>query len=141
MATVKQIRDDAAAMMAGLSALTARSITPRAMWIPARDRGDALPDVLVVPAERDVRLEGRGTRGDVVAVQVGICEALGQDAEAAATAGMVIADAIIDAFLGQRIGGSSNAICVSAKQLILAVPENWRQLQQLTTVLELSIKA
>lgn len=136
MTTIKQVRDGATAAIAALSALTSRSIVPRAMWVPIRLQGDALPDVIVVAINRDVELVGRGVRGDVVTLQVGIFENLADDAEAAGAAGHVIADAVIDGLLATQLAGVS-AVCVSAGHMVLSAPEQWRRLHQFVGVVEL----
>lgn len=141
MATIKQIRDDATAAIAALAAVTSRSITPRAMWVPMREADDALPDVIVAPVSREVELVGRGTRGDTFTIQVGIFEALASDADAAATAGHVLADAIIEGLLSQRMTGASGAICFRARQVVINAPEQWRRLHQFVGVVELSFRS
>lgn len=137
MATIKQIRDDATAAIAALSAMTSRSITPVALWVPARKADGPLPAVIVAAISRDVELAGRGVRSDQVTIQVGIFEDLTTDPEAAGTAGQVLADAVIDGLLGNRLTGPSGAMCVSASHLVLNAPDRWRQLNQFAGVVEL----
>lgn len=144
MATIKQIRDAVTATVAALPAFTSRSITPRAVWIPQRDRTDALPDVMVAPATREVELVGRGVRSDLFSIQIGVCEDLAPSGtlnqETVATAGQVLIDAVIDGLLGVRIGGPANPLVVSARHLVLNAPSEWRQLNQFVGVVELTLR-
>jgi hypothetical protein len=139
-ATIKQVRDDCTAAIADLPALTNRNITPRAMWVPQREREEPLPDVIVAPTGRVVELAGRGVRADTVTIQIGICETLANDPEAAASAGHVLADAIIDGLLTTRLAGPSQAVCTAAEHRTLNAPEHWRSLHQFTGVVELTFR-
>lgn len=138
MTLLKQIRDDISSAIAALPEVTARAITPVAMWVPEINRASgSLPTIIVSPTEQLQELVSRSVVRNDATMQVAVCEALGTDAEAAGEAGHLLMDAIIAAMLGKRIGVG---LCVAARVLTVNSPDHWREHQQFTGIVELRFK-
>ena len=139
MSQVKSARDALKDHIAGLSAVTGRSITPTVSWIPPeRDREDIDAAILeVAPAEREVELVSRGTARHLLTLHVALFEPLAADIETQAEANQVLLEAIMDGTIKQAIGTKT---CVGVRQIQLQNVKHWREKRLFASVIEIAIQ-
>jgi hypothetical protein len=138
MSRLKTVRDQATAAIAALAAVTARSITPEAVWTPPeRDRAElTTAEILVAPATREVQLVGRGNKTEAITIQAAIFDPLEQGTEdTTADNDQTLAEAIIDGLLTTRL--AAGYTCTAATQPNIRDVDHWRTKRLFTSYVEL----
>jgi len=139
---LKTVRDEATAAIAALAAVTARGITPVAVWTPPeRDRASLVEaEILVAPFTRETTLVSRSLRTESIVLHVAIFDPLEAGTEdTTADADQTLAEAIIDGLLPSRL--PSGYSCVSAGQPTIRDVDHWRTKRLFSSYVELTYQA
>ena len=141
MSWIEQAREDLADAIEALPALDGVAVLRE--WVPELNREDLESrEVHIAPQARRTRLAGRSCRIESVDVSVAIIDPLDAETEAAqVTSGHDLADAIIDAILGKRIGGVKNMICLEAEQSVTTSVEHWRDYRMFASFLTIKLES
>lgn len=139
---MKNVLDQATAAIAALAAVTARSITPVAVWTPPEiDRADLdEAEILVAPASRETVLVGRGNATEAITIQAAIFDPLEAPTadDTKADNDQILAEAIIDGLLTTRLAGYT---CISAGQPDIRNVDHWRSKRLFTSYVELVFRS
>jgi hypothetical protein len=140
--TLTDVESDVLAWIAAIPAVVSAGLTPVLDRVPEFKREEiADAELVLTPNRRTLTMFNRRQRRTAATLYLGYMEPLTLGSEDTQSVDALnLFDDIIDATLGSRIGGTTNAICTQIDQTTITSPEHWRELRQITGLMEMTFE-